>query len=162
MLGLIGISAATGLGAVVVDATKRADTSNQRRSLETEQVSLQTRITQLKQAVAANPAPANRDDLQKELAEKKGRLADVEATLAKLPPPERPKSEGFLRDIMQENTGVSFHRFQIFVWTIVLGLIFVFSVYKDLTMPDFNATLLGLMGISAGTYLGFKFPGAQQ
>jgi len=25
-------------------------------------------------------------------------------------------------------------------------------------MPEFNTTLLGLMGISSGTYLGAKFP----
>jgi hypothetical protein len=27
-------------------------------------------------------------------------------------------------------------------------------------MPDFGVTLLGLMGISSGTYVGFKFPQA--
>jgi hypothetical protein len=32
------------------------------------------------------------------------------------------------------------------------------SVYKDLAMPEFSATLLGLMGLSSGTYLGFKVP----
>jgi hypothetical protein len=25
-------------------------------------------------------------------------------------------------------------------------------------MPEFDTTLLGLMGISSGTYIGFKFP----
>ena len=43
-----------------------------------------------------------------------------------------------------------------------LGVIFVASVYKDLAMPEFNATLLGLMGISSGTYLGFKVPEKKQ
>jgi hypothetical protein len=32
------------------------------------------------------------------------------------------------------------------------------SVARDLVMPDFDTTLLGLMGISSGTYIGFKFP----
>lgn len=41
---------------------------------------------------------------------------------------------------------------------LVLGVIFLSSVYNQLTMPEFSATLLGLMGISAGTYIGFKFP----
>jgi len=48
-----------------------------------------------------------------------------------------------------------------FVWTLVLGVIFVGSVYKNLEMPEFSATLLGLMGISSGTYLGFKVPEKQ-
>jgi hypothetical protein len=28
----------------------------------------------------------------------------------------------------------------------------------DLAMPEFSATLLGLMGLSAGTYVGLKIP----
>jgi hypothetical protein len=28
----------------------------------------------------------------------------------------------------------------------------------DLTMPEFSATMLALMGISWGTYIGFKLP----
>lgn len=36
--------------------------------------------------------------------------------------------------------------------------ILVSSVPNNLTMPEFSATLLGLMGISSGTYIGFSFP----
>jgi hypothetical protein len=68
------------------------------------------------------------------------------------------KSDGFLRDVMSDPTGISIHRFQMFAWTLILGVIFVASVYKNLEMPQFSATLLGLMGISSGTYLGFKVP----
>lgn len=71
-------------------------------------------------------------------------------------------SRGFRRDVLWDGDGMSLHRFQIVVWTLVLGLIFVASVYAELTMPDFSATLLGLMGISSGTYLGFKLPERQQ
>src|SRR5204862_7954738 len=68
-------------------------------------------------------------------------------------------TRGFLRDVMSDNTGaISLHRFQMFVWTLVLGVIFIASVYNNLEMPEFSATLLGLMGISSGTYLGFKVP----
>jgi hypothetical protein len=31
-------------------------------------------------------------------------------------------------------------------------------VIWDLLMPEFNATLLTLMGISSGTYIGFQLP----
>ena len=44
-------------------------------------------------------------------------------------------------------------------WTVVLGLVFIVQVVNDLSMPDFSPTLLGLMGISSGTYIGFKLPG---
>jgi hypothetical protein len=68
------------------------------------------------------------------------------------------ESRGFLNDILSDGTGVSFHRFQIVVWTIVLGFIFSRRVLNHLTMPDFSTNLLTLMGISSGTYLGLKLP----
>jgi hypothetical protein len=68
---------------------------------------------------------------------------------------------GFWNDLLSDENGVSFHRFQIIVWTLVLTVIFVYRVMVHLTMPDFDAQLLGLMGISSGTYLGFKFPEKQ-
>jgi hypothetical protein len=71
---------------------------------------------------------------------------------------QRRGSGSFLTDVLSDGAGMSLHRFQMFVWTLVLGVIFCFSVYRRLAMPDFSVTLLGLMGISSGTYLGFKFP----
>ena len=68
------------------------------------------------------------------------------------------ESRGFLNDILSDGTGVSFHRFQIVVWTIVLGFIFSRRVLNHLTMPEFGTNLLTLMGISSGTYLGLKLP----
>jgi hypothetical protein len=65
-------------------------------------------------------------------------------------------THGFVSDVISDKNGVSIHRLQMFVWTLVLGVIFVASVYKDLSMPEFSVTLLGLMGISSGTYLGVK------
>ena len=35
---------------------------------------------------------------------------------------------------------------------------FVHTVWTTLAMPDFDNTLLGLMGISSGTYIGVKMP----
>jgi hypothetical protein len=39
---------------------------------------------------------------------------------------------------------------------LILGVVFVSEVLTKLAMPVFDATLLALMGISSGTYLGFK------
>ena len=60
--------------------------------------------------------------------------------------------------MLSDSNGVSFHRFQMLAWTIVLGIIFVGQVWKELAMPEFNDTLLSLLGISAGTYVGLKIP----
>src|SRR5438270_496412 len=69
-----------------------------------------------------------------------------------------PTWKGVMYDLLAENNLISFHRFQIFVWTLILGIMFVANVYNQLAMPEFSATLLGLLGISAGTYVGFKLP----
>jgi len=150
---LIGISAATGLGSVVVDSSKR----DQRQSLQCEQAALTKRLAALKPSIAGVSAPPNLTDLQAEQQQKQARLAQVNTSLNNLPSPPGP-SDGFLLDILRDETGVSFHRFQMAAWTIVLGFVFAVAVYRSLAMPDFSATLLGLMGISAGTYIGFKIP----
>jgi len=68
-------------------------------------------------------------------------------------------SRGWWSDLVSDDRGiVALDRLQIVVWTLVLGGIFLYSVLWDLTMPEFNATLLALMGISSGTYIGFKLP----
>lgn len=69
-----------------------------------------------------------------------------------------PSSSGWLKDILTTKDGISFYRFQIFVWTLILGIIFLLEVVKHLQFPEFDSSLLTLQGISAGTYLGFKFP----
>jgi hypothetical protein len=85
-------------------------------------------------------------------------LIDQNKPGAAAAPPPATVSTSFISDVISDATGVSLHRFQMFVWTLVLGVIFIASVYKNLEMPQFSATLLGLMGISSGTYLGFKVP----
>jgi len=64
----------------------------------------------------------------------------------------------FFQDILSDKDGIAFHRFQIFGWTIILGLIFIAKVINENAQPTFDVTLLTLMGISSGTYIGFKFP----
>ncbi|HEY3601493.1 MAG TPA: hypothetical protein VGK72_06020, partial [Chthoniobacterales bacterium] len=75
--------------------------------------------------------------------------------------------KGVMYDLLTEKNEdkkvvVEFHRFQILIWTIVLGIMFVANVYNQLAMPQFSATLLGLLGISAGTYVGLKIPDSEQ
>jgi hypothetical protein len=68
------------------------------------------------------------------------------------------KSENFLIDILSDQNGVSIYRFQMAVWTLVLAFVFVYEVWWDLGMPTFDPVILGLMGISNGTYVGVKIP----
>jgi hypothetical protein len=64
-----------------------------------------------------------------------------------------------MTDLLTDGTGPSFQRYQMVLFTVILAVIFVFEVARNLGMPEFDTTLLGLMGISNGTYLGFKLQG---
>lgn len=98
-------------------------------------------------------------DLTANIDGNKKTLAEVQRLIGEAAPRIGSRvTEGLIADLLTDKTGVSFHRFQMLCWTLILGAIFIFSVVADLAMPTFNTTLLALMGISAGTYLGFKFP----
>jgi hypothetical protein len=130
-LVLIGISGATALGSVLVDASKSAGPL---ASIATAQAAL---------ASAAK-------------AEKPAAQMSVDDAVAASPF----KPMGGIADLLQDGKGWSLHRMQMVVWTLILAVLFVFDVARDLAMPQFGDTLLALMGISAGTYLGFKIPEA--
>ncbi len=167
LLGLMGISAGTALSEAMIDSSKDNANEDKSRSLSAEKQALEQSVPELQEQVSAlntktNLTPedtSNRDSLNKQLDASRTRLADINKQIQALTPQAAAGvSRGLLPDILSDGAGYSFHRFQIFAWTIILGIIFVSSVYNNLTMPEFSATLLGLMGISSGTYIGFKFP----
>jgi hypothetical protein len=167
LLALMGISAGTALGEALIDDGKETAKTNQLRDLTAEKQALDQTVTQLQSQVEGINAieqptvtdQANRDAINRQLIAGRTRLGQIQQQLFTLAADAGPMvSQGFLRDVLSDGNGYSFHRFQIFAWTIVLGIIFVSSVYNGLTMPEFSPTLLGLMGLSAGTYIGFKFP----
>lgn len=167
LLALMGISAGTALSDALIDSGKETTREEQTQSLTAEYQAIeqtipeaQARITAL--VISTPPTPEeiyNRDELSRQLLSSRTRLNEITQQLKSITPTASSNvSSGFRRDILSDSNGYSFHRFQIFAWTIVLGIMFLSSVYNNLTMPEFSATLLGLMGISSGTYLGFKFP----
>ncbi|MEA1673777.1 hypothetical protein [Nitrospirillum sp. BR 11163] len=67
-------------------------------------------------------------------------------------------SRDFVHDILTDANGISLHRFQTAVWTVVIGVLFLIETVVHRKMPDLDPYSLGVLGISAGTYLGFKIP----
>jgi len=132
-LALMGISAGTALAGAVVDTGTQSTLANEKDQLSAE----------------LNGTPPPSADRARQI---QARIAEIDKQLA------TPLHTVWWQDLLTDANGLSFHRFQIFVWTLVLGVIFALSVYDDLVTPNFSATLLGLMGISSGTYIGFKFP----
>ena len=160
VLALIGISAATGLAATAIGTSRQISISAKRLALEDELDRLDVRLTQLADQLGTTPQPANASVLQAEQSQKNARLEEVNVALSALPTTTVQVSRGFFADILSSDGRVTFSRFQMLAWTLVLGFVFVHAIFTTLVMPELNATLLGLMGLSSGTYVGFKFPTA--
>jgi hypothetical protein len=141
VLTLIGISSGTAAFATVVDSTGRNEA--QKRV-----ITLQDEMQKLK--IAALPG-------HPESAEHDGDIRSMRDEIDRMERIVNPGSKGFPRDILTfagSETGL--HRLQMIVWTLVLWVIFIIETYRTLAMPDFSGELLALMGISSGTYVGFK------
>lgn len=159
-LALLGISAGTFLGSAAVDAGALSAARAGKESLGARKAELLAEAKTLEaQLQAGGATDAVKADMQSKLVANKAeqdRLASQAEAVEQAAAPAQ--SQGFLRDILGDGTGQSFHRLQMAVWSIVLGILFINQVWHRLAMPDFDGTLLGLLGISNGTYLGFKFP----
>lgn len=164
-LVLIGIGSGTALGAAVIAAGR--DPKRQERypqafgyGLKKEEISRQMDVLITAARKELDECPV--DALPERKAALQARLEALQKQMADFQSMPRAAWQRVLTDLLSESDsgGVwSFHRFQMFTWTLVLCLIFVVKVWSELKMPDFNTQLLALVGISAGTYLGFKLPG---
>lgn len=151
VLGLMGIGFGTALGSALIDASE--DRADKIDKIKIRQTALKAELDTIDQKLAAASGDAFL------LQQKTQTETDLRATFQQLEAlTTPPASRGFFIDIVSGPSGVTLHRFQMVLWTTLLGIIFAYSVWKSLAMPDFDATLLALQGISAGTYLGFKFP----
>ena len=162
VLVLMGISAGTAVGSAIIDAGTTISSAERIRNIPVDQKGLDNRLSELRSKLATVRTRVAASD-----ADREAKRADVEHLAAELSLAE--SQQAFFRkspwlrtthDLLGDQGHINFHRFQIAVWTLVLGLVFVMQLLSNLAMPEFSATVLGLMGISSGTYLGFKLPAA--
>ncbi|HWX17653.1 MAG TPA: hypothetical protein VNY07_13795 [Chthoniobacterales bacterium] len=161
-LWLIGIGSGTALGSAVIaatDSTKAAaglDYPLTRKRTETFKA-FKTRLD--KQVQAAGTAPQGETPQATDI-----RLAR-RAALAKQQEDVKEMSQFALRrlfhDWLTDGDLYSFHRYQMLAWTLVLGVFFIVKVWSRWELPTFDNTTLALLGITSGTYLGFKLQGAK-
>jgi hypothetical protein len=179
IIALTGISAATGVAAVFVTPSAEQRLAARQAALDSHgnatdtalaavagaRASLETARQQ--QAAAQNAGQdtttlqALAASLQTVLAAREHEVGQLAKQVAKqLPTSDAvPRSQGFFKDLISDKNGrVALDRLQMVVWSVLLGGLYVQSVLTYVTMPDFSATLLGLMGVSSGTYIGFKMP----
>jgi hypothetical protein len=65
-------------------------------------------------------------------------------------------SQGFFIDILSDDNGISLHRFQNFVWTVIAMTVYLYKVSQIRTgcvLPELSDTMLALTGVSNATYL---------
>ncbi|MVN22450.1 hypothetical protein [Mucilaginibacter arboris] len=70
-------------------------------------------------------------------------------------------SKGFFTDILSDDNGISIHRFQNSIWTIIAIIVYLHHVFNQqlqagTCFPELDQTLLALTGISSATYLTLK------
>lgn len=66
-------------------------------------------------------------------------------------------SQGFLIDILSDENGISIHRFQVILFTIVAIIFYINKIIcKNNELPKLDDTLLGIITISYSGYLGMK------
>ncbi len=136
------------------------------RQLYEEQPALEEKITTLQGDLITLQSEATTKQKILQLAQKAdtpGFLEDLVRMKQQQAECERMSTSPLMRlldDWMTEEGRYSFHRYQMLIWTLVLGVVFVVTVAKTRSLPVFDDTLLALLGISNGTYLGFRLPAA--
>jgi len=159
LLALMGISAATAVAAVAISPAEARVSA--RGNLIDEEIAVVDKTIERAIVDADDAAARGNAELQAvlarrraELERRRGALIVERSSLGAVA-----QSQGFWRDLVTDDRGaVALDRFQIVAWTAILGGVFLESVLWDLSMPEFSATTLALMGISSGTYIGFKLP----
>lgn len=162
VLALIGISSATALGSVLINYKKINESKEKIISLNSELKAIDDRVENIRRLSEKEKTPMRMEEFRNELEHLNKKQYQLNDTIRETNKYQDYHCKGFINDILSDSCGVSLYRFQIAVWTLVLGYIFIFTVWNSLMMPEFDNTLLALMGISSGTYLGFKFPEQRQ
>ena len=161
---LMGLSGATAIFAVAIDAAKDTPigVANEKlRAMGLEKyadvVKLDQEVAQRQSLLRNDPAPdaITTLRLQTEITDRLNKKRTwYEIT--------RPfVTKGWYRDLTTDVNGPALHRLQVFVWTLAIGVVFVTDVYRNLSLPVFGDTVLALMGITSAGYLGFKYPEKQ-
>lgn len=162
ILTLIGIGSGATIGSAMIDVAN--DPKIRLSELETTEQEMKDKVSEIESKIQALTLAAG------VIAPEKTHLEKLETAITSSLSAVReqiergnsiPSSRGFLNDLLSDQHGggeTGFHRIQMLVWTLILGVIFIYSVWETLAMPVFSTTLLELQGISAGVYLGFKIP----
>lgn len=78
---------------------------------------------------------------------------------------DRDPSQGLIKDILSDENGLSIHRFQALIFNLAYGLSFLVEVFSKVhttgEFPKYDTAVLGLLGLSSGTYVYMKMHESQ-
>jgi hypothetical protein len=158
-LGLMGISGATALAAVVVDVEKNSPADACNLGLQALGLNSYEDVVRVRQEIVSRQAELKTLVAGARYTQLSSEILDRQLTLQTYDDKIRPfVTQGWFKDLTTDLNGTALHRLQVFCWTWALGIVFVIGVYRGLAMQDFSPTLLALMGISSAGYVGFKIP----
>ncbi len=160
---LLGLSSATGLGAFLITDESDAATPRGSSVLTKEEMTLEDPDKLHALALSELQIQKTAGLTEAEILRSQQRVAELERRAAYYKKGWRSALMRSVNDLLSEtNDGrPNFHRFQMIGWNLAFGVIFVRAVYYKLAMPEFSSDQLLLMGISNGTYLGFKWSAAK-
>lgn len=66
-------------------------------------------------------------------------------------------SQGFFTDLLSDDSGISVHRFQSFVFNVIFGVAYITDFFNlNYILPTYDNQQLLLLGISSGAYVALK------
>jgi hypothetical protein len=65
-------------------------------------------------------------------------------------------TQSFWHDITNDGDGPKFHRIQAVAWTVLLGLVFAWTLFSTFSFVNLDPNLLILIGFANSSYVGFK------
>ena len=144
-LTLMGISLLTAGGAAVVEARQDSPEDRLNDALRAVGINSYVDVRRLEDSAKNSPDLSVRTSAQTSLSFYRASVSDF-------------RTEGFWTDLVCNVNGTGLHRLQAVVWTIVVGVLFVWEMVASGSsqLPALDGNLLTVMGISNAGYVGFK------
>jgi hypothetical protein len=165
IVGLLGISGATGVLAGAVDVNKDKTVESAQASFLGTADAITSLDAQIVAALSQRDAAGQRipagATVMKLFADKADRVAQLAQQSVTVDRSQRDDvALNFVSDLLSDQNGNSLHRLQLVIFTLLFATYFVIHVFStgDLKIP-FSEEALGLMGVTGGVYVGFKVPG---
>jgi hypothetical protein len=152
VLAALLISGSTCLGAAFIDSRERRLIDE----IRSEKISLKEQMESLEERLRFLAILPDTDDRREREIDRLFQLKAQHRRLTTYLPDREITSHGFISDILSDSEGLSFSRFQLVIWTLILLVVFLSSMYNVFAIPNLDVTLLLLMCIGSVTYLGFK------